>query len=393
MKIAILIDELAPGSAPKLIGWPIRKLKELGVQAQAFIIIEKDYWQKNKAHYDYHLSGVKVRYIFPKFPKWVQKINFKFPGFSFFSLHHIASWFFAYKAVGEKEFDVIIAHCQYSAFAARNIKRHCKIPFLSLIWDPSTFMARKIYKKRFPLMYPIIYLAAKLLDKFSLAKCEAVITSGKFHHQHLKKITNKPLEVLVPGCFIKEELPDFLSRERMILAYDRWDIGNNPRIFLDILGSLDSKDITLTIGGFWHPEDLKNDFIQEVKERGLKERVNLLGPLDEGQIMKLCSKAMVHVHPVHEAFGMQTLEAAGCGCPVVIPAGSGVADLFQDGVSGFFPPPGDFDSMVKSINKIFSDSAVAEDMGKAAWNIAKKYTWLDYAKTLKDIASKYLKDK
>jgi len=389
MKIAILADELAPGSAPKLIGWPIRKLKELGIQAQALVIIEKDYWKKNKAHYDYHLSGVKVRYLFPKFPKWVQKINFKFPGFSFFSLHHIASLFFAYKAVRRNEFDIIIAHCQYSAFAARNIKKHCKIPFLSLIWDPSTFMARKIYKKRFPLMYPVIYLAAKFLDKFSLARCKAVITSGKFHHQHLKKITNKPLEVLAPGCFVKEQLPEFSLREKTILTYDRWDIGNIPTIFLDILENINDKEVNLTIGGFWYPESLKDEFMLEVDKRGLGERVNLLGVLDEGKIMELCSKVMVHVHPVHEAFGMQTLEAAGCGCPVVIPAGSGVADLFQDGVSGFFPSPGDFDNMVKSINKIFSDPALAKDMGRAAWDIAKKYTWINYAETLRGICEKY----
>lgn len=40
----------------------------------------------------------------------------------------------------------------------------------------------------------------------------------------------------------------------MILTYDRWDIGNIPNIFLDILQQIKSKDITLTIGGFWYPE-------------------------------------------------------------------------------------------------------------------------------------------
>ena len=392
MKIAILVDELAPGSAPKLIGWPIRKLKELGVEAQALVIIEKDYWQKHKAHYDYHLSGVNVRYLFPKFPKWIQKINFKFPGFSFFSLHHIASCFFAYKSIKPNEFDIIISLCQYSTFAARNIKKYCKIPFLSLIWDPSVYTARKIYKKRLPLMYPFIYLASKLLDRFSLAKCDAIITSGKFHHLYLRKITNKSLEILAPGCFAKEQLPEFSLRKRMILTYDRWDIGNIPTIFLDILENVKDKEVSLTIGGFWHPQSLKDEFILQVEERGLEKRVNLLGPLGEEKIMELCSKAMVYVHPVHEAFGMQALEAAGCGCPIVIPAGSGVADLFQDGISGFFPPQGDFRRMVDSINKIFSDKVLAEKMGKAAWSIAKKYTWFNYAKTLKDIANKYLKE-
>ena len=95
-------------------------------------------------------------------------------------------------------------------------------------------------------------------------------------------------------------------------------------------------------------------------------------------IMKICSEAMVHVHPVHEAFGMQTLEAAGCGCPGIIPVGSGVANLFEHGISGFHPQPGDLEGIVNCINKISNDSELAQKMGLAAWEVAKNYTWLSF---------------
>ena len=148
MKIGILVDEIAPGSAPKLIGWPIRKLVELGVDAEALVIIEKDHRERFSEHYDFHLRGVKIRYLFPQFPSWIQKSNFKFPGMSFFSLHHVMSGLFAHREIGHKEFDMIISCCQYSTFAARNIERKNGIPFLFLIWDPSTYTAKKIYKSR-----------------------------------------------------------------------------------------------------------------------------------------------------------------------------------------------------------------------------------------------------
>ncbi len=393
MKIGILIDELAPGSAPKLIGWPIKKLKCLGVEAEALVIIEKEHWKEHKEHYDFHLSDVKVRYLFPIFPKFIQKLNFRFPGLSFFSLHHLVSWFYAHRAVKTHEFDIIVAHCQYSTFAARDIKRHCGIPFLFLIWDPSTFIAEKIYKNRFGLIYPLLYLASSFLDKFALKKCEAVITSGKFHHNHIMNLTNKPLEILAPGCFVKETLPPFSSRKPMILTYDRWDIGNIPNIFLDILERIDRKDVTLTIGGFWHPENLKEDFEKEVRKKGLEKRVELLGPLDETKIMDLCSEAMVHIHPVHEAFGMQTLEAAACGCPIIIPKGSGVADLFEHGVHGYFPEIGNLHEIINYINIIFIDSKKTEEMSKKAWERAKNYTWDGYAKRLIEIVGRYVNEK
>jgi glycosyltransferase involved in cell wall biosynthesis len=385
MRLGILVDELAPGSAPKLIGWPIRKLAEIGVDAEALVVIDKGHWQRNREHYDRHLGGVKIRYLFPSFPAWARAANFRFPGMSFFSLHHVMSGLFAHRAVGDREFDMVIGHCQYSAFAARNLKRRRGIPFLLLLWDPSTFTARKIYAKRFGWKYPALRVCAAWLDRYALRECEGVITSGRFHHEHLRRLTDKPLHVLYPGCFVCDALPPFSSRERMFATYDRWDIGNIPNVFVDILARLAAKDVTLTIGGFWHPASLRDDFEKAVTARGMQSRVRLLGPLNEEQIMDLCSRAMVHVHPVHEAFGMQTLEAAACGCPGVIPAGSGAAELFRDGVSGFHPPDGDIDAVVRVLDRVFADPSYAENTGRAAWEAARSHTWLDHARSIKAI--------
>jgi glycosyltransferase involved in cell wall biosynthesis len=390
VKIGILIDELAPGSTPKLIGWPIRELAGIGVGAEALVIIEKDHWSRHKEHYDYHLGGVPIRYLFPHFPAPAQRMNFRFPGMSFFSLHHVMSGLYAHRAVADREFDMVISCCQYSAFAARNLRRRRHIPFLQLIWDPGTFTARKIYRRRFGWKFPFLLAGAAALDRYAFRRCEAVITSGRFHHERLRAITDKPLEVLYPGCFVRETLPPFGARERMMLTYDRWDIGNIPNVFVEILDRLAARDVNLTIGGFWHPASLKDDFEKDVARRGLQGRVRLLGPLNEDQIMNLCSRAMVHVHPVHEAFGMQTLEAAACGCPGVIPAGSGASELFVDGASGFHPPAGDTDAIVCALDRLFADPVYAERVGRAAWETARTHTWLDYAKNMKAIVERYV---
>ncbi len=391
MKVGLIIDELAPGSTPKLIGWPIKELAKIGVDAEAIVMIEKDHWQKHKEFYDFHLGGTKIRYLFPKYPWLFKKFNFKFPGMSFFSLHHVASFFYSHRSFNPGEFDILIANCQYSTFVARNLKKHFSLPFLTLIWDPSTYTARKIYKERFAWKYPLLYRASRWLDNFAFKECEAIVTSGKFHHDYLKKITNKPIEVLPTGCFPSENLPDFSSRKRMILTYDRWDIGNIPNIFLDILEGIEKDDVFLTIGGFWHPKSLYDEFVLQVEKRGLQNRVNLLGPLDEEMIHSLCSTAMLHIHPVHEGFGMQTLEAASCGCPVMIPEGSGVADLFEHGVHGYFPKESNANEFIKYAKMIFDDLGRSSSMGKRAWEVAKKYSWHSYAQRLKDILERYVR--
>jgi glycosyltransferase involved in cell wall biosynthesis len=179
------------------------------------------------------------------------------------------------------------------------------------------------------------------------------------------------------------------EREKAILAYDRWDIGNKPQFFLTVLAGV-APDVKLKIGGFWHPSSLKDDFLGEVKRRNLGERVELLGPLNEEMIRELCSRVMLHVHLNQEAFGMQTLEAAACGCCVIIPAGSGVADIFKHGESGYFPQENDLGGFIDCAKIIFSDLKKAEEMGRRAWQTAQVYTWPNYARNLEAIIKRYV---
>ncbi|MCM8782374.1 MAG: glycosyltransferase [Candidatus Omnitrophica bacterium] len=389
MKIGILADELAPGSAPKLIGQPIKGLSSLGHNCEAVILIDNGIRKKFPEIYDYHLNGVKIRYLFNEVPFWIRKIDFKFPGFSFFSLHHILSFFIAPLIIKREEYDIIIAHCQYSAFAGWGLKIFRKIPYLLVVWDPSTYTLKKIYTKT-PLkfFYPILYLFAWLLDKFSTKGARALITSGRIHHRRFTKISGRPLEDLYPACFTKEDFTPYSKREKAIITYDRWDIGNKPHIFLGLLEFL-GKHIKLKIGGFWHPVSMEKDFLDEIKKRGLEDRVELLGPLDEIKIMDLCSRVVLHIHPNEEAFGMQTLEAAACGCCIIIPEKSGVTDLFTHGVHGYFPPKNNFKELVKYSNLILNDLKKAEEMGQKAWQVARKYNWEGHARRLAEIIERY----
>ena len=145
--IAILLDELAPGSAPKISGLMFKYLKDAGYKVTLLIIHDNKSYKKNQRVYDQFLKDIKIKYIMDYVPKFFKKINFKFPFMSFFSLHHILMYFYAYKAIKNDNIDLIISHCQYTTLASINVYNKLGIKFLLLIWDPSTFIAKKIYKK------------------------------------------------------------------------------------------------------------------------------------------------------------------------------------------------------------------------------------------------------
>ena len=386
MKIGFILDEIAPGSAPKLLGWPIRELKKIGVDAEAIVIVRKNHQFKYKEIYEHHLRDIKIRYVSDVFP-WIFKyINFKFPGMSFFSVHHLASYFFAHRVVKKNEFQLIIAHCQYSTFAARSIKRKSGIPFITLIWDPSTFTADKIYKNRMGVFFPLMKIAALMLDRFALSKCEGVITSGTFHHPRLRHITNKPIHLLYPGCFPMLNLPPVNERVNVVFCFDRWDIGNDPELLLHVLMKMKNKNAKMLIGGFWHPESMFEVFKNKISKYGLSERVSIIGPLKDIEIERWASKAKVHLHAIHEAFGMQSLEVSACGCPSIIPRGSGVCELFLDGVSGYHPEVGDIDQMARYCDRLLDDFDFFNSMSLEAYKSAKQYSWAAHAKKIKEIA-------
>lgn len=393
MNIAIIADELAPGSAPKLLGLKVKYLEELGHKVTLLIINDNGLYEKNKTNYDQFLKNVEIRYLIKKFPKLLKKINFKFPFMSFFSLHHISSIFFAHRSVKYEEFDLCIACCQYTTFAASNIKRKKNIKFLLLIWDPSTFIAKKIYKKKYPLLFPFLHICAIFLDKFAVKLCECLITSSLYHHQKYKLLTSKPLEIIHLGCFPNEFYEEKkYGKKNYILTFDRWDLGNDPKQILDILNDLKRKDIYLYIGGYWYQEELKSKFDEYANKLNIQDRVEHIGYLNEKQIKYYSSKSLINIHHIHDAFATTILETSGYGCPGIVPRGCGVDEIFLENESILLVDDFETNSFVKKLDYFFEfDERDLNRFSKNAWSRAKDNSWqMNYGKKLEDVIMKYV---
>ncbi len=383
MKVGIMIDELVSGSSPKTVGQAVKGLASLGYKSEA-IIFKKGSDQA----YNFHLSEVPTICLSDRFPFFIKRFSMRFPGFSFFSVNHITNSFFAPFVTKEREWDVIIAHISYNCLTARSLLRWRKIPYFAFIGtEPAYYLLPRIYSHTFlGHIMPILLPLARSFDKYVVENSLAIITFSKFYHHLIKPLTDKVIEVAYPGCFPVDEPNEV--REDFVLTYDRWDIGNTPHTFLDILPQL-SRKVDLVVAGYWYPESIKTSFLEEVAKRKLSDRVRVLGPLDEKAIIELCSRALVHVHPNQEAFGMQSLEAAACGCPIVVPDGSGVTELFTHGVHGLFPRDRDLGSFIENIDKIVTDPKSAREMGREAWKVAKKNTWKEHTLKLDEIIKKY----
>ena len=70
-------------------------------------------------------------------------------------------------------------------------------------------------------------------------------------------------------------------------------------------------------------------------------RTRWLGRVDQRTLEDLYQRAHCFLQPGIEDFGISTVEALACGCPVVALGQGGVLDIVDDGVHGVLYPSGD----------------------------------------------------
>lgn len=109
----------------------------------------------------------------------------------------------------------------------------------------------------------------------------------------------------------------------------------------------------------------------QVARLGLGERVQLLGPMSDDELITHLHAADLFCLPSTtraEAFGVAMLEAMAAGRPVVASdiAGSGVPWVNRHGETGLNVPVGDAAALAAGIGQVLDDTALAARMGAAA---------------------------
>lgn len=156
--------------------------------------------------------------------------------------------------------------------------------------------------------------------------------------------------------------PTLLSLGRL-KRYKRVDllldiVERVPEVSLDVVGQGDAMD----------------ELRAQIAERGLGDRVRLLGFVDEAEKLRLLSSAWALVTTSSaEGWGATVLEAAACGTPTVALGIGGLVEAVQHERTGLLA--GDLDEMTGHVRRIVADPALRDRLGAAALERARAFTW------------------
>lgn len=136
-------------------------------------------------------------------------------------------------------------------------------------------------------------------------------------------------------------------------------VGDVVRIFARIARRLPSRLVLIGDG----PERSVAAGVAE--EEGVSERTVFLGKLESVAPLLACADLFL-LPSEEESFGLGALEAQASGVPVVGSSGSGLAEVVEEGRTGWLQPVGDVEAMAASGLRVLEDGDLWRSVSAAA---------------------------
>jgi glycosyltransferase involved in cell wall biosynthesis len=165
------------------------------------------------------------------------------------------------------------------------------------------------------------------------------------------------------------------------------NLGTLLDAFAVIANRAEIQDVKLVLVGEYANEVFFGEF-PEIEKRvqrcGLHERVIFTGFLPDEELVALLNRATVFVLPsLMEGFGLPAVEAAACGCPVIVTDASPLPSLLGRGALYFNPSKPD--GLTEALIAVLTNPDLQARLRKQGRSAAARLTWEAAALQLEQI--------
>ena len=180
--------------------------------------------------------------------------------------------------------------------------------------------------------------------------------------------------------------PDASDERRGVLFVGRL----TPHKGVDrLLRALPAGALLRVVGSSGHDPRLpERDYPMLLRRLAAGRHVEFLGPIADADLPRTFRSAAVLAMPsvertcygrfvrVSELLGLAALEAMASGTPVVASRLGGLAEIVQDGETGFLVPPGDVGALHERLDALLRNPELARRMGASAREVVlERFTW------------------
>ena len=223
-------------------------------------------------------------------------------------------------------------------------------------------------KTAWQVVVPSEYTKQDIIQKYNYPAAKIFVTPLSHDKEHYKVINDdKLLNYILEKYSIKKPYLLFISR-----LTAKKNILGIIKAFHKIKQTVNFSDLQLVLAG--SKQSGWTEVENYIKQNDLEDSIYTLGYIPETDKPALIIGAQVFIFPsFFEGFGMPVLEAMACGTPVVtsnttsLPAVAGAAALLVD--------PYDIDDIVQAIEKILTDSNLAQALSAKGLARAKEFSW------------------
>jgi glycosyltransferase involved in cell wall biosynthesis len=178
---------------------------------------------------------------------------------------------------------------------------------------------------------------------------------------------------------------------KMVFACRQLFPRKGIRFLIQAVAALRPKhpEIRLIIAGdgFERPE--LEALADTLKIRDITTFLGWVANRDLPQYFRSCAVSVIP--SLEEGFGIPAAEAMGCEAPVVASDAGGLPEVVEDGVTGFVVPKGNAEALAEAIDKLLSDPAMRERMGKAGRQRAvARFDWMRAAERFEGLYQQLL---
>jgi UDP-glucose:(heptosyl)LPS alpha-1,3-glucosyltransferase len=132
-------------------------------------------------------------------------------------------------------------------------------------------------------------------------------------------------------------------------------------------------------------EDHRSPFLALIAQLGLEGRVQFCPPRPDVETYYAAADAYAGPSLV-DAFAQPPAEAMACGLPVITSRTNGGSEMITHGCDGLvLEDPVDFMGLAEMIRRLADDAALCNQLGTAAAEAARQYTWERNAQQMREL--------